>query len=154
MVLRGFLTVDPGEHTGWAYWSGTNKPLTGQIRPAKTRELEPGLIHHWGEFKALLASCRPCTVIIEGVEIWEGSLVSMTSAKRGNLFKLAYLVGGYTQIANSKNIEVEIIPARRWKGQLTKDAVRSRVKRFNGQLYRTDHITDAVGIGVAIMGKL
>lgn len=157
MQLNKVMTVDPGMNTGIAYWTGDLKPITEYIRFTKKNHVIPEpmqLQELWNEFDVFLEVYKPEKVYIEAVNYWSGSLKSKVSASRGNLSKLAYLVGGYMELAQSKKITVELIPVTKWKGQLTKEATKLRVKLANGETYRNDHITDAVGIGLSIMGIL
>lgn len=156
--LNRTLTIDPGDHTGWAYWNGTNEPMVGQYNVSKSKNMvltEDDLAYLMERFSNLLDKFDVCTrVYIEGVELWEGSLRSMTSAKRGNVFKLAYLVGGYFNEARRQGIETRILPAREWKGQLPNDVLERRLRALNGVVYASDHILNAVGIGFSRVGLL
>ena len=158
LYLNHSLTIDPGDHTGWAYWIGDSCPIVGQYNVSVKKDMiltEDDLAFLMRKFSELLDRWDACTrVYIEGVELWEGSLRSMTSAKRGNVFKLAYLVGGYFNEARRQGIETRILPARQWKGQMPNAVLEQRVLRLNGQHYPSDHILNAVGIGFSRAGLL
>src|SRR4030042_5074012 len=101
-VLTRALSVDPGDHSGWAFWTGTLLPRVGQFNVSRGKQvkiLEDELSCQWKEFCQLLDNLHPKIVFLEGVEFWEGSLKSVTAAKRQNLSKLSYLVGGYAEEA-------------------------------------------------------
>lgn len=155
--LRDSLSIDPGDHTGWSYWKGDLYPLTGQINLSHRKSIkiqEDELSWQWMNFSALIDKYKPAYVYIEGVEFWEGSLKSTTAAKRQNLSKLSYLVGGFANEAVRRGIAVRIIPARIWKGQMSNDILKRKIYRINGQYYESDHIDNAVGIGMSRMGLL
>ena len=93
-VLTRALSVDPGDHSGWAFWTGTLLPRVGQFNVSRGKQvkiLEDELSCQWKEFCQLLDNLHPKIVFLEGVEFWEGSLKSVTAAKRQNLSKLSYL---------------------------------------------------------------
>lgn len=153
--LNNILTVDPGEHTGWAFWSGDLCPAVGQINLSHSKNIiiqEDELVYLWKRFTNLLTELRPKLLYLEGVEFWEGSLKSVTAAKRQNLFKLSYLVGGYMQSAISAGIPTKLLPARVWKGQMSNQILKEKVYRINRQRYDSDHILNAVGIGLSRLG--
>lgn len=163
--LSKVLTVDPGWNTGWALWLSDNKPLTGIIKEPPRRKiikLEPmRLSFMFGYFRILLETHSPLEVIIEGVEMWSGNVKSMTAAQRGNLFSLAYIVGGYIECCSSRGISCKLVYPRgnkakeqvMWKGQLNAKQLAARIKRINGETY-PEHIREAVGIGFSVMGVL
>lgn len=149
--LIGFLAVDPGDHTGWAFFDGSILPMTGQITLSRSKAVvgQPAqLAYMWEKFSVLISELNPSGVLIEAVEFWGGSAKSRAAASRQNLSKLAYLVGGYANICAAHGIEWALIPSRDWKGQMDDHAVAMRVARVNGAQYASEHITDAVGIGL------
>lgn len=155
--LRDTISVDPGDHTGWAKWKGDLYPIVGQINVSKAKHIkmqEDELAHQWMHFSHLLDEYSPRYVYIEGVEFWEGSFKSVTAAKRQNLSKLAYLVGGFANEARRRGIETRLLPARIWKGQMSNDVLKRKILRINGEDYASDHIDNAVGIGLSRMGLL
>lgn len=159
--MRGsLLSIDPGDHTGWAYYKQNEElyPIVGQLTLSKPKKkvltMHEQLSQLWERFDALLTSLMPVSCAIEDVQLWGGSLISNTSAKRGDLFKLSKLIGGYGYLCYKHSVNTIYIPAMEWKGQLTKDAIKHRIKKINGVVYSTDHITDAVGIGLHMRGYL
>jgi len=155
MTKEVLLTIDPGYSTGWALWRNSRSPVTGQITLPRGRfhSLEEKLNYMWVEFELLLTKKKPTQVLIEGVELWSSSVKSHTSGVRGDLFKLSYLVGGYANIANNYGAAFGLINFKEWGAQLTPEAVRSWVKRVIGKEYKSQHITDAVAMGLSFLGK-
>jgi len=161
--LVNVVSVDPGWNTGLAYWMGDNTPITDIIvEPPKRKKikLEVNRVYFmFDKFEAYIKSKNPDMLIIEGVEMWTGSTRSMTSAARGDLFALAYLVGGYIAICYRLKIQVKLVYARggkertTWKGQLGSEQVAARILRINGIDY-PEHIREAVGMGFSVMGIL
>jgi hypothetical protein len=166
-TLHNVITVDPGWNTGIAYWLGDNKPITKIIKEPPRRKIikvEPSRLKYmFAQFSAIINSFidTPDDCYIEGVEMWSGNVRSLTSAQRGNLFSLAYLVGGYIEICHRKNIIVRLVYPRgnkakgqvMWKGQLNTKKLTKRIQRINGLTY-PEHIREAVGIGFSVMGVL
>lgn len=154
--LKNIFSIDPGDHSGWAYWKGDLFPIVGQFNVSHRKEiriLEDQLSYQWKLFSELLDKYPETKyVFLEGVEYWEGSLKSAAAAKRQNLSKLAYLVGGYANEARSRGLEVRLFPARQWKGQMSNKVLERRILSINGQFYESEHILNAVGIGLSRMG--
>jgi len=153
-LLNRTLTIDGGDITAWAHWQGTAFPRVDEFKLPRRKGLNTmikQLDYMWDKFDDLLNRLIYFyiidKVIIEDVEFWEGSLKSRTAAIRGDTRKLTLLIGGYVHITHTHRVEAELLPARAWKGQLTKEATVERVHRINGMLYPSDHITDAVGMG-------
>jgi hypothetical protein len=93
-----------------------------------------------------------CTVAIEYPAFMQRGIVS---SQRGDITKLTFLVGRYAQVASSLGMHYKLVPVNDWKGQMTKDAVRARLRRIydTEQLPFKSHAEDAVGIGLWVMGK-
>ncbi len=161
--LINTVTVDPGWNTGLAYWVGDLTPVCSIIKePPKNKviKLEPTRLNYmYNMFEAYLSSNTVDLCVMEGVEMWMGSTKSMTAASRGNLFSLAYIIGGYISICNKKSIEVKLVYPRgggdrkTWKGQLSASQIEERIKLINGMVYK-EHIREAVAIGFSTMGIL
>ena len=155
-TLTSVLTVDPGDHTGWAFWEGDIFPRTGivHLEHSEIGLEDPDRIHILGKlFRKLIATLNPKLVVIEGVNLWGGSAKSQASASRGDSFYLAKAIGAFTYIAKQSGAAVQYINVNQWKGQLPKEEVLRRIKLFNGLEY-PNHIGDAVGIGMHLMGVL
>jgi len=92
-------------------------------------------------------------VVIEMPGLWGGNAVSYAASATGGLFKLAVLVG---MLGNELIYDALVHPPpMRWKGQLSKEAVRKRLVRATGRKARwPDHVEDAVGMGISAQGRL
>jgi Holliday junction resolvasome RuvABC endonuclease subunit len=150
------LTVDPGfGGTGWAYWVGNEYPIFGVIKERARIKLfsdEVRLTLLFQEFRILLGQYKPTAVILESMQLWT-SLTSQTSASRGDLFLLQTLVGGYCAVSTEFSTPFQMLTPMRWKGQLSKEALRSRILLITNVRY-PDHAEDAVGIGFHLAGVL
>lgn len=144
------LSIDPGMHTGWALWVDGTITDYGQIT-AKHKTLESDLLYLFQEFKSLLKIVLPDSVFIEYPGVWGDSATSMASALSGDLIKLATTVGGFAALCAPAKFH--LIPPNHWKGQMSKEAVKIRVKRATGIEERSSHINDAIGIGLHILGR-
>lgn len=162
MEFGRVLCIDPGlGGTGLAFWNELSKGMN----PA-----DPDLcvLHHFPDSYGWLARVKSLTdnvvtsmkqtkpdwVVIEFPKLWGSSEKSFTSAARGDLFKLTYLVGniGREVVAATFRPPVLVTP-KEWKGQMSKDVVHRRIKRALNISYG-EHVADAVGMGLAIMGAL
>ena len=155
------MTVDPGIHTAVAFFpAGKNIPDSIATFTTRDKTAERQIYELSKHFTAVLGSLeeqfhygRGINVYIEGVEIYRNSIKSMTSATRGNLSLLAYIVGAYVQdVYNDYNKPVIVSP--QWKGQLNYKALAIWVKRIINKEYKTEHELAAVGIGLAVRGLL
>lgn len=154
--LSGVMTVDTGWHTGVAIWHGNDDPFVIALDAPVSLTNELGNFCKLEKMSYLFSdllnnriTSTVHTIILEKPELWFCSNKSMVSATKGDLFTLAILVGCYAGIAYTKGITVKYITAKEWKGQLTKAGTMLRIQLINGQLYSSDHIADAVGIGFA-----
>lgn len=146
------LTVDPGWNTGWAYWENSKKVQTGQIQFLKSSDdLMMNFKELFNRFEEILDIIPglPTLVIIESVELWGSSTKSYASTATGSLFKLAYLIGGYTSICITYGLPVKYLPFREWGGQLSPNAVRKWVQRVLQREFSSQHIYDAVAMGLS-----
>ena len=150
------MTIDPGfGGTGWAYWLGNAYPIYGVIKEKAgikkgTDEIRITLMVR--EFRNILKYYQPTRVVLESMQLWQ-SLMSQTSAARGDLFLLQTLVGAYASTCIFQDIEFEFRTPTQWKGQLSKEALRARISMINACRY-PDHAEDAVGIGFHLAGIL
>jgi len=154
------LTIDPGDNTGWAYWDLSLNPVVGSFsyekeykKLGKTLQIY-SLAETFGNMirDNLRDGLRIKQVVIEEVSIWEKSLTSMAAAKRGDLFKLAMVIGSYVYRCGLFNLPVKLVKPGDWKGQLPDDAVARRVQQITGIEYANPHIYSAVGIGLNEIG--
>lgn len=86
---------------------------------------------------------------IEFPGMWATSQTSVTSAARGDLFKLAALCGAFAVLLWENGTRVKFISPQEWKGQLPKDVVQQRLEKRWGITGIPNHALDAVGMGVA-----
>ena len=155
-AIPGTLTVDPGDVTGWARWGITLQPEVGSFtydsefkKKGRIAQIY-NLSENFADVirKNVQHGLRINQVVIEEVSIWEKSLVSMTAAKRGDLFKLSMVIGAYICKCGQMNLPVKLVKPNDWKGQLPDDAVARRVTMINHVQYPNPHIYSAVGIGL------
>ncbi len=161
------LFVDPGiMGTGCAYWEKIIRSkkkkmadapkVSFRLNPKDRKipwQLRSDAICAW--FCGIVDHLSPKIIVIEFPELWSSSAASQASAGRGDLFKLTYLVGAFGEICRQvTNGRPVLISPAKWKGQLTKKAVHARIKRALGGTKYPEHIADAVGMGLAVQGKL
>jgi len=152
--IANCVTIDVGKNTGLSFWDGTFFPSTETVTyKGKIKGNESKYIEYMTDsvYDLLRASIKTNYdfIQIEGVEVWETSSKSMASATRGDLIRLAYLVGAYILVAQKFTRKVIVKTAPEWKSQLSKEATVARVKRINGLTYENEHVTDAVAMGFA-----
>jgi len=152
------LFVDPGTAgTGWAFFKRLTliKPTppceTGVIKP-RIGDFQAKAMAISVEFRAVVHRLRPQIVVAEFPALWSNAK-SKAAAKRGDLFKLSYLIGALAVAAGMRPLT--LVPPDRWKGQLGKDEVIHRISRswIGGSRLR-DHEGDAVGMGYAAQNAL
>lgn len=153
--------------------SGHFKPRPGRI--SKADPVLPRVIELTESFKGLLSACaryeagliklEECPIIpmpncekllvyIEYQEVYGGSAKSHASAVKGDLTKLTLLTGFYAHAAIEAGATVCLIPPSQWKGQLSKKATALRLNRaFGKKVEFNNHTADAVGIGLALIGR-
>lgn len=154
---QNLLTIDPGDNTGWAFWQYGKIKDAGmfKINSRVHTNISDQYRFLWKSFTALANNCGKNTfVFIEGCEVYSGSVKSITAAKKRegqaipNLFKLAYLIGGYAQICTQLSLQYKIITFSAWGGNLSPEAVRAHVHQFGNDItYCSQHIYDAVLMG-------
>ena len=154
MSLNQTITIDPGLHTCWAYWSGTKYPLVGEFHVYHKLQTPEGKIADLCEkLEDTIFEKQISRAYIEGVEIYRMSLKSMIAATRGNLSLLSYIVGAYFDVLRKRGITVEIISPK-WKGNLNYKQLAVWVQRSNGWIMDSEHQLSAVGMGLKIGGNL
>ena len=154
------MTIDPSvRDVGIAYWlkQETLKPhATAVLRGPRGIHWVESLWSIVKEYRVLLGSLTPLkSVYIEWPSVWTGSAKSMSGAAAGDLGKLWTSVGALMAASRIHNPEIKLypVPVNDWKGQLPKKAVCSRIMRTIGETY-PDHVSDTVGIGLALQGRL
>jgi hypothetical protein len=83
------------------------------------------------------------------------------TARRGDLLKLIWTTAQIDGVLRSAGVQVRTVKIYDWKGQLPKNVTDKRICRSLGMTekqlqtkYKTSHERDAVGIGLAISGRL
>ncbi len=151
--MSRWMSVDPGMNLGWAFWTDKTLVEYDQIL-AKHTTLEKDLVFLFKEFEQVLYYKGPLDkVIIEYPGVWAGSQVSAAANASGDLIKLGAVVGGIAALCVAMKAEVVFVNAGKWQGQLSKDAVKIRVRRALGIEERSSHINDAIGIGLWTQGR-
>lgn len=168
-IIDSTLTVDPGWHTGWAWWKAPKKLVQsgqdicrsylkeyGIINLSRAKSVTDKFEYMCDRFETLVCELEPEMVYIEGTAIWEGSLKSMTAAKRGNIMTLSYLIGGYMRELNRRGIDYKIISANDWKGQANDSVIATKCDEIMGigLDHCEQHTLDAIGIGLSGFGLL
>ena len=168
--IENVLFIDPGlGGTGWAFFglvvtdrgnhTQRGRPVTGYtesgvVRP-KGRQWEGKVADVCAWFRGQLSARAANVVVFEMPEVWLGSATSAAAAGKGDLLKLAFLVGAMAETANVAGCRLPVlISPRDWKGQLPKDAVIRRIRRVIPDATTRDHEADAVGMGLAAQGLL
>lgn len=148
-----FLSIDPGKNCGWAYFVDGELKECGLAKTDKKDEVE--MVHYLtNELAKLTEDIKPEKLYIEGVSMWSANPTSVISAQKGNLFSLAYLVGSIISYFDILDIETIILYPKDWKGNMGKEATKKRVHRAVGEVTKNEHILDAIGIGLSVLGKL
>lgn len=147
-----WASVDPGIHTGITFWKGQDYLNTEQFNcPRSVEKIECfDVMGH--KMKRMLRDYRSTFLAVEDMELWEGSLTSMTSAKRGDLFKVTGLSAIYAYVALDLGLEVRLVLAREWKGTMQHAQVIYRVSKWVDVTGMTDHKVDSIGIGLHALG--
>lgn len=157
-----FVSLDPGQRTGVAVWS--EEARARRVPPISAALWTGGLgsvATTWeqrcqalsGRLENYLRGTNVSRVYCEMPAFFEGEKGHAAAAK-GDVVKLAFLVGVYAGICHGQRVGFSVVPVRDWKGQLPKTVVIERIKRKLGKgcgLYHGDQ-WDAVGIGLYVKG--
>ena len=147
------MCVDPGNNgTGIAIWNEFKKenlPVHVKSYSRKT----------FDDYMVLLAELIK-EYDVEKVYIEQaayhgtGSVKGQAAAAKGDLIKLAELIGGFRAICYLSESYVELVPVIKWKGQLPKEVVKKRILKVWEGCTATNHDWDAVGIGFYLLGLI
>lgn len=159
-ALEYVIAIDPGWHTGYAFWENLSKKKrapdeVGTLEAAKVRDPYVKMDRLWDDLYDLGFSHGGLdleSAIVECTGFWGSSEKSIQCAKMGHLTKLSELVGGYIRVFRARGVETHIFEAREWKGTMPDSAVKARVRRATGMSFANQHIYDAVGMGLAVVG--
>ena len=155
--MKKILAVDPGYGgTGWALFINDRYIKSDVIRislivRSKFDEEAVSKIMMYG-FQDVIKETKPDKVIIETPSFWPSSKKSYTATAKGDLFKLIMLVGMFFAVCTFNNVECKTVKANIWKGQLSKKAVKNRLRRYLNLEFR-EHEADAVGLGLYELGR-
>jgi hypothetical protein len=163
--LNCFISIDAGiEGTGVAKWG----PAKGEVLcPIQTYLFQiRGKDLEWMTRSDSICEGFADLLGVIDKQCWNGayieepaffpSLGGQTTAKSGSLVKLAVHVGRVIQICRDHHLEVHLVPVNTWKGQMDKRATVYRIcKRLHVEkdFYKSEHIWDAVGIGLWARGQ-
>jgi len=151
------VTIDPGVNTGIALWVEKKLFAVYSVRTKKD-SIPERVIDLTSKLDSIVLPFIIDKVIIESVAFYATNNKSMVSAQRGDLFFLSYIIGAYIKTLSKYTDNITLIPANRWKGQLTKEATLLRVKNsvdnFHVYNIKNNHEIDAVGIGLSHFGAL
>lgn len=170
--LHFFISVDPGYNTALSCFHEDGIELLKFSIPGRLNEVEKLYVGQVTFEDAIyqisenVAYSEDVLMIIENVAIWGGaaaggkanaggiSAQSEVSSARGDLLKLARLIGVYAGMCFTYNFQCNLVPAVNWKGQLSKRATKTWVEMdLQQELSITDHEIDSLGIGLSLIQK-
>ena len=144
MTRKSLLTIDPGENTGWAYFTNDIKPeATGCFTSKSFDCLQV-------RFQYLLIKYDPDIIVMEDVQ----SMGLRSTAANKNVNKLNRIIGIYISICNNLQIKYKMVTVSKWKGTLKNKVLRKWVKDITGIDYHPVHTLCAVGIGLNERGVI
>lgn len=154
-LTDSLLAIDPGVEGAWAYWHAdeTLAPLRYALITPKADTWESRVATFWDELAIVIRTHDPSVVACE-YPLFIDTAAGQLTARRGDLVKLVYVVGGIGRICQSYQIPFRLVPVNEWKGQMSKSNVERRIKRLLGgvDLGFKSHVWDAVGIGMYVRG--
>lgn len=158
------LTVDPGQQTGYAFWPRIRSaPEDAIVEPTSFGEVSFDIGETWEEkakilywrFKVAVSELAPEEVFVEDQSLWAGSVRSYTAGVRGDLFKLSHIAGMLLACGLEMRANIHLVAPSSWKGQLPHNVVVKRVQeKLNLYSVRSEHIIDALGIGLYLQGAM
>ena len=154
MRRSGFwCCVDPGvSGTGYAMLERKKLLRYGNVYPEKECET-------WEQKSssvllklqiALYPLVAPYRVYIEWPSQFTGAK-GLAAANSNDILKLSCLIGRLTQFFVNQGSVVITVPVQRWKGNLPKNIVAKRAKKFFGIEKLTSHSADAVGLAQYVL---
>ena len=153
------LSVDPGlTGMGWAVWNDSWLLEAGTFVPKPNGRTDVERIHRAAAEVTAIGISRQCEKVVVEEPQFFGGVGGQMVAARGDLVKMALLVGAIIGMARDAGMEPQLVKVNTWKGQLPKKVVESRITRILGAQEVTsfglkDHAWDAVGIGLYIQGR-
>jgi Holliday junction resolvasome RuvABC endonuclease subunit len=149
-----WVSIDPGSTgAGWATWAGRKLMSCGSVEPIKTDDLSIRIYSVTIKIRNIIFKHRATAIVCE-CPAYFASARGHASAVRGDMIKLCFSVGALVQLAGDSAMAMDLIPVHKWKGQMSKAAVRARVLRRLQSSPRglRGHAVDAVGIGLHYLG--
>ncbi len=152
MSTKKFITIDPGTHLGIAIWNYTD------LAPIHAFELNGNFRFKMltGVIKAMSVEAPDSLrVYCENASLMKGSTKGIVTAESGALVKLAQSIGRIIQICEICEVPITLIPVMKWKGTLPKKVCEDRIRRILPDIATktSDHIIDAIGIGLHVKGE-
>jgi len=150
-ILNSFLAIDPGTLSlGYAFFKNKYPHEFDLLQEKSTRNWIFRTKHLVNNLDELYFNLRPKKIIIELPEFW-GGIIGQSARDSGSIFKLSFLVGAIYDRLSQYCPVITVTPSK-WKGQLKKEMVRSRLRLKYPKLSRVikelDHnVMDAIGIG-------
>ena len=153
-----WLCIDPGiTGTGFAVFQDKNPEPIYVHDENKKAEWDVQIAILARELDRIVTVWQVMKVYCEYPE-WQESGKGAAAAIKGDIFKLSSVVGAFMGVCAIRNIRFIPVNVSWWKGQVSKSNV---VKRIRGILPESDwtysearHYTDAVGIGLYVLGLL
>lgn len=143
------LFIDPGLISGWALFKDRKYSLYDRINSRRLEDPMLKATYIADGVRTVLQKYHPTACFIEGVDM-RGGRGNYSAIMRGDLTRLAYLVGSLQSVAASANCDSYIVSPL-WKGNLPKAAMRMQVKLMCPEINTStirDHECDAVAMGV------
>jgi len=154
--MKWSLSIDPGKSTGWALWrSTTDVPTHTGVLHARGDDFEwvRNAVGMFQDFwRRDLKGIEIHAATIEAITFWGVSGRSIASAARGDSINTAYLIGAMYHFLTERGCKVDLVDVRKWKGQMTDQAVEAMIKRVIGTGEFKQHAREAVGIGLWARG--
>jgi len=103
-----------------------------------------------------LTNARPFERIIVAIELPKQWSVykSKMAAKKGILIHLGFLAGAIYEWAHEYGAETRLVTVNEWKGQVSKEITKRKVRERYGVEPDTDHECDAIGIADYILRQV
>jgi hypothetical protein len=151
------LSVDPGlSGTGWVLWDSSDRPVkAGILTPRAAEPLFDRCRYIAQNLYKIQFKNQDFLLVCEYPRVFD-SAIGQAVARRGDLVKLAVLVGVIAGRCRSSSFVP--MPVNEWKGTLPKPVVERRVQAILGvnrcrKLGAKSHIYDALGIGLHFQGR-
>jgi hypothetical protein len=160
------MLIDPGSSgTGWAIFDMPKArpevappPVMADGINSRTSTWIMRMAQIAEDIPVFCRRYRVIFIVLEWPELWAGSEKSHASAASGKLLQLVAACGAIIEAVHLKAEDllvtnILLMVPREWKGQLKKPVVDDRIARAIGLKY-PNHVSDTVGMGLAVMGLL